>query len=65
MILSKLGEEDLAKIVDQHVKLSHAIGFTVGIHSNSEMEKKQCLVDESQVIVDACINPGESTFVKS
>lgn len=54
MILSKLSEEELAQIVDEHMKLSNALGFAVGIHANSDdnnIEKKSCVYDESEVIM--------------
>jgi hypothetical protein len=36
MILSKLSEEDLAKVLDEHKRLSLALGFSVGIHAAVE-----------------------------
>jgi len=53
MILSKLSEDDLAKVLDEHKRLSQAIGFSVGIHSAVEMniERKFCIVDEYDKIV--------------
>lgn len=53
MILSKLTEEELAKVLDEHKRLSQAIGFSVGIHAriDSKLEKKQCLVDEYEEVV--------------
>jgi hypothetical protein len=48
MILSKLSEEELAKVLDEHKRLSLALGFAVGIHAAAEetIERKQCIVDE-------------------
>lgn len=37
IILSKVADGDaLASIVDEHMRLSTAIGFAVGIHANSD-----------------------------
>ena len=54
MILSKLSEEELAKVLDEHKRLSQAIGFSVGIHAAIEqsIERKPCLIDEYEGIKD-------------
>jgi hypothetical protein len=54
MILSKLTEEELAKVLDEHKRLSQAIGFSVGIHAAGEqsIESKRCIVDEMDAIMD-------------
>ena len=52
MILSKLSEEELAKVLDEHKRLSLALGFSVGIHASVEqtIEKKHCIIDEYESI---------------
>jgi len=54
MILSKLTEEELAKVLDEHKRLSLALGFSVGIHTAGEqsVERKKCIVDEEASIRD-------------
>ena len=49
LILSKLNGDELGKIVDEHMRLSQALGFAVGIHANrdEDLEKRESLIDES------------------
>ena len=58
MILSKLKGEELGQIVDEHMRLSIALGYNVGIHENSDkeyIEKKRCIVDEVGIIKDKIV----------
>ena len=54
MILSRLSEEELAKVLDEHKRLSAGIGYSVGIHAAQEeiRERKPCIVDEVEAIRD-------------
>ena len=54
MILSRLSEEELAKVLDEHSRLSAGIGYSVGIHAAHEeiRERKPCIVDELEAIRD-------------
>ena len=51
MILNKVSQasqsgEELQTIVEEHMKLSQALGFAVGIHTNTEkIERKVSLFD--------------------
>ena len=54
MILSRLSEEELAKVLDEHKRLSAGIGYSVGIHAEHEetRERKPCIVDEVEALRD-------------
>lgn len=49
MILSKLEESQLARIVEEHMAMSIALGVGVGINANTEdgeIQKKAAIIDE-------------------
>ena len=48
LILNKLCGEELARIVDEHMNLSQALGFSIGIHGKNhddQPQKQPAIVD--------------------
>ena len=65
MILSKLQGDELGQIVDEHMRLSLALGFNVGIHANSDeyIERKRSIVDELEIIKDKIVRMDNASNV--
>ena len=52
IILAKLSGEELARIVDEHMRLGQALGMAVGIHAGEEgAREKECLLDDDTGMV--------------
>ena len=52
IILAKLSGEELARIVDEHMRLGQALGVAVGIHAGEEgAREKECLLDDDTGMV--------------
>ena len=55
LLFSKIGEEQMERIVDEHMNLSEGLGVSVGISGKDKVEKKASLIDEFENIQTALV----------
>ena len=60
VIFSKINEEELRQIRDEHERLSAALGISVGIASDKEIKPVESLIENYDKILNSTVR--KSTF---